>query len=74
MGYMGKPTLGKSRYQIGDAFEASYSNPPVPPGKQYRIGQEVIITDADSGVWLAAYVVEKSDDTKIRGRITRVFE
>ena len=60
-------------YQIGQPFEAKYDNAPIQPDRQYQIDQEVCISDTETGVLLAKFLVKSTDEYNVSGIISAVF-
>lgn len=56
-------------YYIGQKITTKYSDPPIMEKNQYKIGQYIDITDIDTDMVLAVYIVESSSDTIIKGKI-----
>lgn len=57
------------KHQIGEKITTSYSDPPVSPEDRYKIGQEIGLSDIETGKRDATFKVILTDDTIIRGEI-----
>lgn len=58
-------------YKLNDTYRAEYTNPPVSPEVQYKVGQWVSIRE--EGVLVAMCEVEKTNETGYEGKIVKVF-
>lgn len=56
-------------HHIGDTYTAKYAHPPVPPEKQYPIGQRVYVLDKETQKRVAVFEVTETDEENITGKV-----